>query len=411
MLLDNKGPMVLTTDIEHRMLKQRPDCLLIEGCDFQSFPPGGQLSIVKQMMSAYRSRVALVGICTDATPVGRWVERDFGESRFLFYGVRRRLPTAGKPLLPARLTHYLALSHHREGILSLGVRAAFVQAPEELMVVSRWGFDSLCYWFPGVENPLAMSRYPWAFPLARWFDSQLFRALARVDVILASANEAGIKGLVARSRGRLARDRIHQLSTYYDSAVFFPVRSSVARRALGIEAAGPILVSNGRLNRVKGWDLILSAFTLLLPAHPDALLIFVGDGEDRNLLESAVAESGVRRRVRITGFQPPQQVALWLNAADLVVVGSHKEGWSVAMLEALGCGKALVSTDVSGARHMIRPGENGFIAASRTPEEYAYAVRRALVLPDPHRVSIALAGAYDSRQMARRIGELWKVMA
>lgn len=388
-----------------------PDCLLIEGCDFVGFPPGGQLTTARHMMKAYGDRLALVGICTDDTPVGRWVERVFDGRPFLFYGVGRRRPSAKRPLVPARLSQYLRLSRHRDGVLSLGVRAAFLQGPEELMVASRWGLDSVCYRFPGVANPLAMPRYAWGRLLARSFDRRLFDALDRTHVILASADERAIGELVARSRGRLRRDRIHQLPTHYDSTVFVPRPREEARRALGVDGPGPLLVSSGRLNRVKGWDLLLDALARFRASRGRARLVFVGDGEDRAALERRAAAAGLADAVGVTGFVAPATVATWLAAADVVLVGSRVEGWSISMLEALGCGQAVVSTDVSGAREMIREGENGFIVASRDPGEFAAAIEAALGLPSAREVSLALARGYDLAKLVRVIGAAWKVLA
>jgi len=363
------------------------------------------------MMGAYGNRLALVGLCTDReTPVGRWVERDFAAGRFWFYGVGRRAPSPRKPLVPGRLSQYLRLRRHRPGVLSLGVRSAFLQAPEELMAVSRWGLDSICYRFPGVENPLTMPRYRWGRLFAGWFDRQLFRALDRTDIILASADEKAIARLVARSRGRLRRDRIRAIPTQYDSGVFRPAPAAEARRKLRLELGGPLLVSSGRLNRVKGWELLLEAFRELLPGEPDARMVFVGDGEDRRALEKHAGRLGLAEKIRVTGFVAPSEVATWLNAADLVLVGSHLEGWSIAMLEALGCGKPLVSTDVSGARDMIREGENGFVVIGRDPARYAEAVRRALRLPEPRAVSLELAARYGV-DAVRCVGQYWPVLA
>jgi glycosyltransferase involved in cell wall biosynthesis len=391
----------------------KPDCLLVEGCDFAGFPPGGQLVSAKHMMMAFGSRLALVGICTDErTPIGRWIKRDFGTRRFLFYGIGRRTPSAERPWVPARISQAGQLLRHRAGILSLGVRAAFLQAPEDLIVVSRWKLDSLCYRFPGVANPLASPRYAWGRVLARSFDRAVMSALEKVDVIMASASEEAIQDLVRRSQGRLTRERVHKMTTHYDSTVFFPADQKSARVRLGVDACfGKILVCSGRLNRVKGWDLVLSAFRLVLQELSGTLLVFVGDGEDRHALERAAAQQGLSGNVRVTGFLPPEHVAAWLNAADLVLVASHVEGWSVAMLEALGCGKPIVSTDVSGAREMIEDGVNGFVVPSRSPKEYRVAILRALALPRGGEESVARASRYDIRLLARSIGAVWKVLA
>lgn len=390
-----------------------PDCLLLEGCDFERFPAGGQLAVARQLMAAYGPRLALVGIATGDVPVGRWVERDLGGIRFPFFATGRREIGARRPRVPARLSRYLGLQRHREAILSLGTRAAFTQAPEDLLAVAGWGLDRLCYLFPGVENPIAAARYPWARPLAGLHDRLLFRALGAADAVLASADDEAIEGLVARSRGRLSRSRIQPLPSHYDERVFFPVPPALARDRTGGEPGGPLLVSVGRLSFVKGWDLVLAAFARLLAERPGARLRFVGDGEDRARVERSARALGVGAEVSITGFLPPAEVSLHVNAADVVVVGSRREGWSVAMLEALGCGKPLVTTDVSGARALVHPGRNGFVVPGRDPGELARALGRALRL-DPARAareSLEVARRYALPELPVRIGAAWSVLS
>jgi glycosyltransferase involved in cell wall biosynthesis len=312
--------------------------------------------------------------------------------------------------VPARLARFLALRRHRDAILSLGVRAAFLQAPEDLLAVDGWGLR-VCYCFPGVENPLASARYPWARPLAPAHDRLLFRALVRADAVLASADDAAIDGLVARSGGRLSRERVAALPTRYDSSVFFPRPRGEARARLGLAADGPLVVAVGRLNRVKGWDLVADAFARLAQRTPRARLLFVGDGEDRPAVEARLAALGLAARAGVTGFLPPAAVALHLAAADVVHVGSHREGWSVAMLEALACGKPIVTTDVSGARALVREGENGFVLGSREPEAHAAALARALDLPRAAEVATSIARRYDLASLARDVAVAWPVLA
>jgi glycosyltransferase involved in cell wall biosynthesis len=173
------------------------------------------------------------------------------------------------------------------------------------------------------------------------------------------------------------------------------------------------VVAIGRLSRVKGWDLVLSAFARLAADRPGARLAYVGDGEDRPLLEAAVRELGLEPQVSITGFLPPDGVSMHVNAADVVVVGSRREGFSVAMLEALACGKPLVTTEVSGARTLIRDGRNGFVVPGRDPDRLARALDDALAL-DPAAVaklSLGVARGYALGELPRRIGAAWPVLS
>jgi glycosyltransferase involved in cell wall biosynthesis len=136
----------------------------------------------------------------------------------------------------------------------------------------------------------------------------------------------------------------------------------------------------------------------------------VGDGEDRSRLERAARALGLEADVRITGFQKPEAMPLYYNAADVVVFGSHREGWSNAMLEALACGKPIVSTAVSGAADLIQDGRNGFVLAGRDPRAFARAMQSALALPEAEAVSVGIACRYSVEGIGALMRDLWPAL-
>jgi glycosyltransferase involved in cell wall biosynthesis len=384
----------------------QPDVLLIEGSDFDSFPAGGQLSMARSLMKIFPGRLALVGIGSSPEH-GRWTTKQIGGIRYPFFPAAYREPSPKKPLIPARASFYAALRRHREGILSSGCRAAFLQSPEVLLAVSAWGWESLCFRFAGTENPLNCSRYWYAKPLGRYFDHRFFSALERVSVVVATGDEDAMKRLFARSKGRLAPERLCRLPTAVDTAEFRPVPLEAARARLGIPERCPVFVTSGRIGRLKGWELVVEAFAIFVRDHPDALLIFVGDGEERPLLEARISAKGLAGRIRVTGFRKPAEIAAYLNAANAVVFASYLEGWCTAMLEALACGKPVVSTTVSGAADMIRTALNGFIVADRDPERFARAMKDSVRLPDAERVSTTIAAEFDLEHLGERLKSAW----
>jgi glycosyltransferase involved in cell wall biosynthesis len=386
-----------------------PAVLVIEGSDFETFPVGGQLSMARSLMKLFGNRLALVGMSSGELPIGRWVEREISGTPYLFFSVCRKEPSAEKPIIPVRLSFYLALRRFRREICSLRCGAAFVQAPEALLAVSHWNWGSLCYRFAGVENPLNVSRYPFVRPFRRLLDKSLFSALDRVDVILATADQDAINGLVARSNGRLRGDKLIQMPTCVDPSLFHPVLSQNARAKLRLPEDCKVFVNSGRIGRFKGWDLLLDAFEEFLRRDRDALLFFVGDGEDRCLLQAQIDERSLGLRVKITGFQRPGEVASYLNAANVIISGSLQEGWSVAMLEGLACGKPIVSTEVSGATAMIKPGQNGFIVKGRNPLQFADAMENALRLTNAEQVSTSIAAGFGLKRMSETLARVWPI--
>jgi glycosyltransferase involved in cell wall biosynthesis len=381
--------------------------LLLEACDFHSFPAGGQLAFARQLIRAFGDRFALVGISTSRdVPVGRWSRILLDGRNMDFFSIGLRSPRAAKPLVPARIWAYCRFRRYREHILACGADTAFTQAPEALLAVREWGWRSLCYMFPGTENPLRISRYPWARPFASAFERPFFRAVCGADVVLAAADGVASSCVQRRARHYGSAVIVQPFPTRVDTEIFRPASAESARAELGIPG-GPVVVCCGRISRTKGWDLIVAAFARFRRVHSSATLIFVGDGEDRRALMRELMASGVEGSVRITGFVPPGVVASYLNAADLVAVGSITEGWSLAMLEALACGKRLVSTKVSGAEAMVRPGVNGALAEQRSPEAFAEAMEAAWRLPDNPGASVEIAAPYAFDTLRSEFLRVW----
>ena len=383
-------------------------CLFIESCDFTGYPPGGQLTFAKQMIHLYKGEIALVGISTDNTPVGQWVDKKIDGWVYPYFSIGYHNPKPGKPLIPHRMSCFWELWKHKKPILSIGVHHAMLQSPELLIVVTAWNMQSICYRFAGVENPLEMPRYTWGRLLAKAFDRRLFVALQKTDIILACADEASIRGLINRSKGTLPRERVKFFPTRVDTSIYFPQNKEEMRRSLNLPTDCYIIVNCGRINRVKGWDLILKAYQVLAASEGGAYLIFAGDGEDREQLERQIAKHQLTDCVEITGFQSPNLVAKYLNASDVVVIGSHKEGWSLSMLEALACGKKIVSTAISGARGMVYDGKNGYIVGKRDPVQFAQAISQALQLSNATKVSENIAKRYSLETLKEDLGTAWE---
>jgi glycosyltransferase involved in cell wall biosynthesis len=383
-----------------------PDALFIEPCNFEDFPIGGQLSFAKQMIHTFGARLALVGISTDETPVGRWVKRAFDGRVCDFFSIGRWRNSADKPVIPARIRAYLALRKYRRRILSLETRAVFLSAPEALLACHTWGWSDLCFYFAGVDNPLCMPRYRWAERFAEVFNFFFVRALGSANLLLAAADPFAIQEFAAQTGGRIAKEDILSFPTRADTDIFRPTDQSEAREALGVPRNVPVFINVGRLNRRKGWDLLIPAFQLFLQQRGEAHFYLVGDGEDRCPIELKLRECGLSNRVHITGALDPPGIATHLNAADVFVLGSYYEGWPTVIVEALATGKPIVSTAVSVAAELIDDGKNGYIVDRREPGLFCEAMAKALSL-DAQRYSLEKSQPYALNRLADDLGRLW----
>ena len=123
------------------------------------------------------------------------------------------------------------------------------------------------------------------------------------------------------------------------------------------------LVTMGRFNREKGFDLLLDAFARVAPKHPEWDLVIWGDGDIREELESQRAYLKLEDRVTFPGRTTAPHDRL--READLYVLSSRREAFPMALAEAMGCGLPAIAFDLpSGPGEMIRHGKDGLLVPS-----------------------------------------------
>lgn len=120
------------------------------------------------------------------------------------------------------------------------------------------------------------------------------------------------------------------------------------------------LVSMGRFTEEKGFDTLLDAFAALAPGFPDWDLVIWGDGPLRPALEARRDRLGLGGRARLPGRTTAPHDRL--READLYALPSRREGFPMALGEAMGCGLPAVAFDLpSGPKALIRDGVDGLL--------------------------------------------------
>lgn len=143
-------------------------------------------------------------------------------------------------------------------------------------------------------------------------------------------------------------------------------------RESGLEKADAVFV--GRLSRQKGVDVLVAAWRSVRRAVPDATLVIVGDGPDRDLLTQAAGEG-----VRFVGAAADPWS--FIEAAGIAVLPSRWEGLSLSMLEAMWSGRSVVTTDVDGSE-VVTAARGGAVVPVADPDALAAALVRRLGDPD-----------------------------
>lgn len=181
------------------------------------------------------------------------------------------------------------------------------------------------------------------------------------------------------------RARIHVVINGVDTELHRPrADAGCVRRALGVAPHAPVLGSIGRLEPIKGYDVMVEAFARLLAGWPPGeaapVLLLAGEGSERPLLEARAAELGVADGVRFLGWRDDVHD---LHATfTLFTMSSRSEGTSVSLLEAMSAGLCPVVTHVGGNADVLGPELRHRLVPSEDPESLAAAWRDALARPD-----------------------------
>jgi D-inositol-3-phosphate glycosyltransferase len=201
--------------------------------------------------------------------------------------------------------------------------------------------------------------------------------------------------------------KVHIIPCGVDPTLFRPMRQADARERLGRDQCERIVLFVGRIEQIKGIDVLLRALGLLFFRRPDlrsdVCLLVVGgaldpqddapETEKIQDLRRLVHDHRMEANVNFVGSLDQETLALYYAAADVCAVPSLTESFGLVALEAMACGTPVVGTRVGGLQTLIEDGESGLLVPAGDYQALAEAI--AQVLTD-HRLRTHLAhGARD----------------
>ncbi len=226
-------------------------------------------------------------------------------------------------------------------------------------------------------------------------------ALAADRIVCASRGE---RDALVRLYGVPAQ-RVEVVPCGVDTGLFRPLGRQRARAELGLPGDVPIVLFVGRLEPLKGLDLLLRAHARL---QSPALLVIVGGDERDEALRSRLRSLGRRlgslQRVMFLPAVPHEELPLYYSAADVCAVPSHYESFGLVALESMACGTPVVASRVGGLQELVRDGETGFLVSPARPDTFARGLER--LLSDP-----ALRDALGRRARLAALGYQWPQVA
>jgi D-inositol-3-phosphate glycosyltransferase len=278
------------------------------------------------------------------------------------------------------------------------------------------------YWLSGQVGWLARDR--WGVPLvhsAHTLARVKNAALAEGDAPEPKVRVIGEDQVVAEADRLVANtdEETRQLVELYgadprrtaaippgvDLARFGPGDRAAARSALGLAPDAVVVAFVGRIQRLKGPDVLLRATAEMLRRDPrlrDRLVVLVAGGPsgsglaEPTALEELATTLGISDVLRFLPPQPGDGLVTVYRAADVVAVPSHNESFGLVALEAQACGAPVVATRVGGLPVAVGDGVSGLLVDGHSPERWADALGSVALVPE-RRAELAAGAVAHAR--------------
>ncbi len=218
---------------------------------------------------------------------------------------------------------------------------------------------------------------------SRWLD----RALKSIDNVSCAESVSTYNFLLQKQH--YAAGKTVLLKNSVEKSLFFKdnfVKSRM-RAEKKILDSQVVYICVARLVKIKQPELLLRAFSRILPNCPQAKLIYVGDGAERTALENFIQKHNLQDQVLLAGEQ--KNVNDWLNMADVFVLVSKEESLPIALLEAQQVGLPCIVSNVGDMPRQIEHGKNGFVCRAG----------------DEMLLSCLLAELYENKDFRQKMGE------
>ena len=157
-----------------------------------------------------------------------------------------------------------------------------------------------------------------------------------------------------------------------DTARFRPLDRPRVRRHLGIPIKERVVLFVGRIEPLKGIDVLLRAVS-----HLDGefrVLVIGGDGKDlgrKGELSALATQLNIAEKVTFLDAIPHADLPLYYNAADVCVVPSYYESFGLVAVEAMACGVPVIASRVGGLKETVQDGQTGYLVPWLCPEPFA----------------------------------------
>jgi D-inositol-3-phosphate glycosyltransferase len=186
-------------------------------------------------------------------------------------------------------------------------------------------------------------------------------------------------------------EKISVLTPGVDLNLFKPTDKIEAKKAIGAEIDEKLILFVGRVEPLKGVDVLFYALKILLTANPKLkMCVWVVGGDisqdesqwpvELKKLSEIREELGIETSIKFVGRKKQDELPVYYNASDIMVMPSHYESFGITAVEAMACGVPVITTDVTGVSRLIDKKHSNLITSANNP--IGLAKRMKLLLCD-----------------------------
>ena len=167
--------------------------------------------------------------------------------------------------------------------------------------------------------------------------------------------------------------------------LFQPQDKQATRKQLGFDPDDIILLYVGRFEPLKGIEGLLEAISHLKRHQRLRLVLVGGDGDEApesRLLRQKATSLGIEDKVLFAGRVEQKYLPPYYSSADVLVISSHYESFGLVGLEALACGRPVVSTPVGAMETLINQSQAGYVISDTLPRSLATGIQSIISNPN-----------------------------
>jgi|Deesub1362A_J573_1020465.scaffolds.fasta_scaffold00057_161 glycosyltransferase involved in cell wall biosynthesis len=176
----------------------------------------------------------------------------------------------------------------------------------------------------------------------------------------------------------------------------------------GATVKHPCILYAGRMEKIKGVEYLIGAFSAVKEKIPTAHLYIIGSGLLERNLKKLADRQGIAN-VHFLGMLENRLVLSYMKSCDVFVLPSLTEGFPLVLVEAMACGAPIVATNVKGINEIIEDGKNGFLVGAK--DEDALASKIITILTDSNlkkdisKNNVEKSREYDWKTITKKLME------